>query len=57
MPPILRRYGYAKPFLVLALLLLLMSMPGGQSSLWNFLRPTVSAATTLTVNRHQGTNE
>jgi CSLREA domain-containing protein len=50
MPRILRRPIYVTPLLVLSLLLLLMSLPGGQNSRWNPLRPTVSAATFFSVN-------
>ncbi len=50
MPRTLRRPIYVIPLLVLALLLLLMSLPGRQNSFWNPLRPTVGAATFFIVN-------
>jgi CSLREA domain-containing protein len=49
MPRILRRYNFAPLLFVIALFAVLMGLPGGQSSVWNAFRPTVSAATTFTV--------
>ncbi|MCM3872258.1 MAG: Ig-like domain repeat protein [Pyrinomonadaceae bacterium] len=50
MPRTLRHPIYVTPLLSLVLLLLLMSLPGGRSSLWNHVRPTVGAATFFSVN-------
>jgi len=44
MPPTLRRFIYVTP------LLILLSLPGEQNSLWNSLQPTASAATFFSVN-------
>ena len=51
MPRILCRSSiFTTPLLVLSLLLILMSLPGGQDSPWNSLRPTAGATTFYTVN-------
>ncbi len=51
MPRILRRLSiYTVPLLVLSSLLILMSLPDDQGTLWNSLRPTVRAATFYSVN-------
>src|ERR1044072_4287331 len=50
MPRALRRHNYVQPSLVVVLFLIVMSLPGGQRSLWNSVRPTASAASTFTVN-------
>jgi CSLREA domain-containing protein len=49
MPRILRRYSCAPLLFGIALFAGLMSLPGGQGSVGNVFRPTVSAATTFTV--------
>jgi hypothetical protein len=48
MPRAPRRYNSVQPLIVL-LLLILMSLPGGQNSLLNFLRPTAGAASNFVV--------
>src|SRR5258705_6388973 len=50
MPRILYSSIYTTPVLVLSLLLILMSLPGGQNSPWNSLRPTAGATTFYVVN-------
>jgi CSLREA domain-containing protein len=50
MPRILRHHNYTTPLFVIGLFVVLMSLPGRHKSFFNFLQPTVSAATTLTVN-------
>jgi len=50
MPRILNSSIYTTPLLVLSLLLILMSLPGGQNSPWNSLRPTAGATTFYVVN-------
>src|SRR5258706_373870 len=50
MPRILYSLIYTTSVLVLSLLLILMSLPGGQNSPWNSLRPTAGATTFYVVN-------
>ena len=50
MPRNLRLYNYSTPLLALSLLIGLMSLPDATNHLLDLMRPTVSAATTFTVN-------
>jgi CSLREA domain-containing protein len=50
MPRSLRPYTFSTPILALSLLIGLMSLPDATNHLLDLLRPTVSAATTFTVN-------